>query len=90
MLACATAYRLEHRQRVGSSVLSQKFIEQFEMWGGPRVRGPTLPSALVSRVMAKAGRGVRRGRGRPPHRESYDELLQHASKSEQNNTKVAD
>jgi len=45
------------------------------MWGGPLVRGPTPPSALVSRMMAKAGPGVRPRRGRPPHGEFYDELL---------------
>ena len=57
------------------SVLSQKFVEEFTMRGGPP--GPRA-DVLVGRCFSrdgKAGPGVRRGRGRPPHRELCGELL---------------
>jgi hypothetical protein len=38
------------------------------MWGGPPGPRPTPSSACFSLVMAVPDLGVRRGRGRPPHR----------------------
>jgi ankyrin repeat protein len=58
-----------------SSVLSCKFIEEPVMWGGPPGPRPTPPSASISCVMVGPDQGVRRGRGRPPHRELFGELL---------------
>jgi hypothetical protein len=60
---------------VVSSVLNCEFIEELAMWGGPPGPRPTPAPASVSRVMAEPDQEVRRGRGRPPHRELCVELL---------------
>ena len=49
--------------------MTHRKIEEFTMWGGPPGPRPT-PSSASSRVIVEPDQGVRRGRGRPPHRSS--------------------
>jgi len=58
-----------------TSVLNQKSIEEVAMWGGTPWSAGRHPRRPLFRLIAKPDQGVRRGRGRPPHRELCGELL---------------
>ncbi len=55
--------------------MSQNFIEEVAMWGGPPGSRPTPASAYVFSGLAEPEPLLRRGRGRPPHRDLCRELL---------------
>jgi hypothetical protein len=61
-----------------TSVPSLKCIEKVSMWGGPQGGPPeprtTPPSSSALSILARAGPGVRRGRGRPPYSGICSEL----------------
>jgi hypothetical protein len=47
--------------------MSLKFVEQFVKWGVPPGTAADAPVGLCLLIDRRAGPGVRRGRGRPPH-----------------------
>src|ERR1017187_7495109 len=50
-----------------TSVVSLKFVEQFAKWGGPRTAADAPRGLLFVNRSQSRTRGIRRGRGRPPH-----------------------
>ena len=66
--------------RRATSVLNQKSIEEFAMWGGTPWSAGRRPRRPLFRVIAKPDQGGP-ARTRPPHRELYGELLTQGSRS---------